>query len=94
VPDYTGFGLSLSDLSRKCLPKFFGISIGKVTLGNFDPEGRLVGSSNETVVELSLKKELFNHLTFQPDLQYIISPSGTYQNAFVGILRIQIELFH
>jgi porin len=93
VPDYYGVGLSLNDLNNKFLPEYFGIAMGKVTLNNFDTDGHLAGSNNETVVELSIKKELFNHFTLHPDIQYIISPSGIYNNAFVGIIRIQIELY-
>lgn len=47
------------------------------------------GSNQETVVELFYKAQLTPKLSFQPDLQYISTPSGIYRDALVAGLRFQ-----
>jgi porin len=49
--------------------------------------------SGETSIELTYKLVLGDMLSVQPDLQYIINPSGTeskLDNALVGILRVSL----
>ena len=48
---------------------------------------------HETAIELTYKYGLSDIITIQPDFQYIINPgaSESLKNAFVGVLRIQIE---
>ncbi len=48
------------------------------------------GSNQETVVELFYKAQLTPKLSFQPDLQYISTPSGIYRDALVAGLRYQV----
>ncbi len=47
------------------------------------------GSNQETVVELFYKAQLTPKLSFQPDLQYISTPSGIYKDALVAGVRYQ-----
>jgi porin len=50
---------------------------------------------NETAMELTYYFKMNDHIFIQPDIQYIIHPSGTgvkLDNALVGILRLGIEI--
>ncbi len=47
---------------------------------------------HETAFELYYKYALNGHITLQPDIQYILRPSGTLADACVGILRVSITL--
>lgn len=49
--------------------------------------------SHETAIEFTYKYGVTPNITIQPDLQYILNPgaSGSVNNAFVGIIRIQLE---
>ncbi|MHB1202288.1 MAG: carbohydrate porin [Acidithiobacillus sp.] len=49
--------------------------------------------SAETAYEITYAAQLSEHVTLQPDLQYIHRPSGYYPDAIVGILRLHIEFF-
>ncbi|MCF8243062.1 MAG: carbohydrate porin [Melioribacteraceae bacterium] len=51
-------------------------------------------SSVETVLELTYKYPLFEYLSMQPDLQYIVSPSNCIDNhdSFVFGLKISINI--
>jgi len=48
------------------------------------------GSNQETAVELFYKAQLTPKLSFQPDLQYISTPSGLYRDALVAGVRFQV----
>ena len=92
VPDYYGAGISIHTNDKKYAPEFVGLAFGTVGLNSYSAEMGYYNPVRETAIELSAKKTLFEKLTLQPDLQYIISPSGIYENALVGILRLQVEL--
>ncbi len=47
--------------------------------------------SAETAYEITYVAKLNEHVSIQPDLQYITHPSGIYPNALVGILRLHLE---
>ena len=52
------------------------------------------GHKHETALELYYKYTLNNSISFQPDIQYIINPSGSEtkpDNALVGMLRLHIN---
>jgi porin len=91
VPDYYGIGVSIKTSDKKYFPEFIGLAIASVGLNNYNEEHIIQETPRETAIELSAKKELFGRITIQPDLQYIINPSGIYDNTFVGILRLQID---
>ncbi len=92
APEYYGLGVSAENFQKSYLPDFIGVAVGTVNLHEFDAMGELMANRNETVIELTAKKELWERFTIQPDIQYILSPSGVYNNALVGILRLQVEL--
>jgi porin len=45
------------------------------------------GTGQETVIEWFYKANVNSHLSIQPDMQYIVSPSGIYRDALVTGLR-------
>ena len=91
VPDYYGFGLSVRTEGRKYAPDFIGLALGRVGLNNYSAELGFNNPEHETVIELSAKKTFYNRITLQPDIQYIMHPSGMYNDAIVGMVRLQIE---
>ncbi len=92
VPNYYGFGISLKTPGEKYFPDLIGLAIGTVGLNGIEEENVIADTSRETAIELSIKKELFGRITLQPDIQYIINPSGILSNAFVGIFRVDVKL--
>ncbi len=80
---YTGVGCNLI---KFFLPKYedvLGLGIAHAHFTNSN-------NRHETVIELTYKLQFGEHIFVQPDLQYIVNPSGTEEklpNAFVGILR-------
>lgn len=47
----------------------------------------------ETSYELTYVAKLTEHVSLQPDLQYIQHPSGYYPDSTVGLLRVHVEFF-
>ena len=47
----------------------------------------------ETSYELTYVAKLTEHVSLQPDLQYIQHPNGYYPDSTVGILRVHVEFF-
>jgi len=61
-----------------------------VTAGRFSG-----GSGSETVIEITYRAQFSENIFIQPDLQYIISPSGRMSgipNCFAGFLRLGVSL--
>jgi Carbohydrate-selective porin len=84
---HLGGGVNMSGVFSKQGNDAMGIAFSTVFLDD--------KHNSETVLEWFYKYKAANHLTIQPDLQYIINPSGTEDilpNAFVGIIRIAVEL--
>lgn len=50
------------------------------------------GTNHETVFECFYKAQITPRISFQPDLQYIASPSGIYRDALALGVRFQLEL--
>ncbi|PLX14381.1 MAG: hypothetical protein C0597_10105 [Marinilabiliales bacterium] len=90
--EYYGAGLSLRELSTKWLPDQIGLAIGTVKLNHLLNSGIVKRDKFETVVELTAQIPVFNYFTIQPDFQYIINPSGIYNNSFTGLIRLIMEL--
>lgn len=89
---YWGSGISLQGLSSRYLPEKIGLAMGRVKLNELE-EGLYTDTKGfETVVELTSSFSLLNDVSFQPDFQYIINPSGKYENAFVLLLRLRADL--
>ncbi|MGC9216801.1 carbohydrate porin, partial [Acidithiobacillus sp.] len=47
----------------------------------------------ETSYELTYVAKLAEHVSLQPDLQYIQHPNGYYPDSTVGLLRVHVEFF-
>lgn len=64
-------------------------------LGLAIAHARFKNSKTETAIELSYKAQLFENVSLQPDIQYIITPQGSNihsSHALAGIIRFSIEL--
>ena len=80
VPYYYGGGFVFKGISKSRKDDSIGLAFG---WHQFDKE--LHKTNNQTaekVLELFYKIKLTNFLYIQPDLQYIIKPSGNEKNAF------------
>ncbi|MDZ7742455.1 MAG: carbohydrate porin [Bacteroidota bacterium] len=92
VPAYWGAGISLQGFSSEYLPQQIGLAVGSVKLNELKEGFYTDAKKLETVLELTSSFSLLNRLSFQPDFQYIINPSGRYENAFVLLLRLKADL--
>jgi len=50
------------------------------------------GTNQETVFEFFYKAELTPRISLQPDLQYIVTPSGIHRDALAVGVRFQVTL--
>lgn len=50
------------------------------------------GSQEETVIEVFYKAQITPSMTIQPDMQYVINPSGLYRDALAVGVRFQVTL--
>ena len=93
VSGYFGFGMNAKGYLTKKNSDVLGFGLARVQLNQLG-EKYFGKGKFETVVELTYKQTLFDRLTFQPDLQYIINPGGNsgLSNAIVAILRLQVEI--
>ncbi len=92
APEYYGLGISLRSISRKGLNRTAGIAAGHVVLQTISEDSGSQTTGYETVIEFTASLALSRHLTVQPDIQYIVSPSGIYPDAVTGVLRLVLEL--
>ena len=84
---YIGMGANCFGLFNKEKNDGLGFAIAHVGLHNSF-------NKHETTLELYYKYQLTENMAIQPDIQYIINPSGTntkLSNALVGILRLHIH---
>lgn len=89
---YLGGGISYRCSPRKYFPEQMGIAVGRVELNEFKTDRFVNTNQSETVIEATATIPLFERIKLQPDIQYIISPSGTYNNALVALFRLKIDL--
>ncbi len=83
---YLGAGLHTNGFSKKRPSDEFGLAVAHARFHQ-----RI--SKAETIFEISYKTLLCNRIYLQPDIQYIMNPSGTetvLPNAWVGIFRTGI----
>lgn len=64
-----------------------GIGVERVEFSRY-----LVDQGAETAFELFYKAPINDHLTLQPDIQYVASPSGMYRDALLFGLRFELVL--
>lgn len=85
VPYYGGIGAVLKGITKKRKEDEIGIGFN---WHHFDRELKsLEGRTSEKVIEIFYKIKLTNSIHLQPDVQYIIKPSGTEKNAFAFGIR-------
>jgi porin len=83
---YFGLGVNIFGVFSKSQTDILGFAIAHE---NFTQD---LGS--ETALELTYKRQITNNIFVQPDLQYIINPSGkssNLNNCFAGTLRIGLS---
>jgi porin len=89
---YLGAGISYRCESGKFTPEQLGLALGRVKLNEFQGDRFEDMNQSETVIEATATVPLFKLLKIQPDIQYIISPSGIYDNSITAIVRIKADL--
>jgi porin len=80
---YIGIGANLTGMFSKSKDDVLGFAIAHENFNNH------LGS--ETTLELTWKKQLHGNIFIQPDVQYIIKPSGKnsgLENCLAGIIRL------
>jgi porin len=83
---YLGGGITLNGISKRQAGDAMGIAFASAGF-------HLPDQKNETTLEFFYRKQISDNLFVQPDLQYIIHPSGTgdeLSNALLGILRFSL----
>lgn len=83
---YIGFGLNASGFFKKENPGTFGLAVAHLDF--FEKSG------NETVIEFTYQKQIAENISIQPDIQYIINPSGTNttpSNCLLGMIRFGLS---
>ncbi|HEY9123207.1 MAG TPA: carbohydrate porin [Bacteroidales bacterium] len=80
---YIGIGANLTGMLSKAKDDVLGLAVAHENFNN--------GLGSETTIELTWQKQLFRNIFIQPDLQYIIKPSGKnsgLENCLAGIIRL------
>ncbi len=83
---YVGMGLNMGGFLSKKKNDVLGLAVAHAHYTG--------GTGSETSVELTWLKPVHKHITIQPDIQYIIQPSGKVgglRNVFAGVLRIALS---
>lgn len=98
VPWYLGMGLRLGHLFASRPDDSISIGMARAWLRpDVVASGLEVDPASihhaETSYELTYLAKVTEHISIQPDIQYIQHPSGYYPDATVGILRLHVEFF-
>lgn len=89
---YLAYGLNYSGIFQKNQNDMLGIAIAHASMNNSSITQEESGyASCETAFEMIYKLQIFNNLSIQPNIQYILHPGmkKTRENALVGLLRLQ-----
>lgn len=84
---YVGFGLCASGFLSRTNSDQLGLAVAHA--------GFSESAGSETVFELTWQKQISKNIFFQPNIQYILSPSGqssSLSNCLAAIMRIGISL--
>lgn len=84
---YLGLGASCHGVFSREGKDMLGLAVANLDL-------RRASHNHETAVELFYKWQFSDNFALQPDLQYIVNPSGTedkLNNALLGILRLHVN---
>ncbi len=89
---FNGAGVTFSNYAKQAIINALSVGMGQAIFCHQYRKAHL-GAWHETVVEVTAKKEV-GILTVQPDIQYIINPSGNREtgNPFCVIIRTQISI--
>ncbi|MEY2334781.1 carbohydrate porin [Acidithiobacillus ferrianus] len=98
VPWYLGLGLRLSHPFVNRPDDSLSIGMARAWLRPDSAADSLGVAAEriqhaETAYEATYVARLTEHVTLQPDLQYIQHPGGHHPNATVGMMRVHIEFF-
>jgi porin len=83
---YVGFGVNASGLFERKNPETIGLALAHIDI--FGIPG------SETSIELTYHKQISKNIFIQPDIQYIINPSGTnssLSNCLAGMIRFGLS---
>jgi porin len=82
---YSGFGITYQGIFAKRTKDQLGLAFGKAYLNN--------SLKNESIIELTYLSILNSNFSFQPNIQYIINPSGSdiTKDALVISIRTKME---
>ena len=90
---YLALGMNYYGLFPGRDDEVMGIALAHASISNAFRALKPGTLGHETAIEFTYKYHLTDNITIQPDLQYIMNPagSGSIENAFLGIMRIQLE---
>lgn len=83
VPYYLGTGLFIKGVLEERNEDYLSLGLARVWIQN---------AHRETAYEATYTVQVTEHLSLIPDVQYVITPSGVYPNAWVGIFRIKYDI--
>lgn len=90
--EYYGIGISLLSKGKKYFPHHIGLALASVKINDLEGDKFVNSGRNETTLELTSDIQIFNYFVLQPDIQYVISPSGgLYNNSLTTIMRLIIN---
>jgi len=90
--EYYGVGFSIISQEKKYFPSQIGIALAYVKINDLLGNKFINSGRYESTIELTSKINFLNYIVFQPDIQYVISPSGgLYKNSLVVILRLVVN---
>lgn len=72
IKSYVGFGLNFSGILNNASSDILGLAFAHANLAS--------NLGSETLVELTYQRQVTSNLYIQPDLQYILTPSGKSSN--------------
>jgi porin len=84
---YFGGGFTFSGIFGDGSGDLLGIGIAHAVFNHME-------SNSETVIEFNLHKDFGDNFFIQPDIQYVINPSGTdvkLDNALIGFVRMGLS---
>lgn len=90
--EYYGLGISLISEGKKYFPHHIGLALAYVKLNDLEGNKFVNSGRYESTIELTSDIQILNYFVLQPDIQYIISPSGgLYNNSLAAILRLVVN---
>jgi porin len=94
TPLYYAVGTKLGKILCPKLQDELGLAFATAKVNIFDENtSSYKFYKNESLVEITYKLQIHEHIAIQPDIQYILNPAGNdiAKNALVGFLRTEIS---